>query len=118
MKAFIGESVPHYSSFMAYTETRFYPSPPSDVVLAARSAVEQLGWKVQSEDPSAWVMFLSTKVSARSWGEHVTVTFKAVDGGTAVDIVVSLRGQLVGFGAQKRSALKFGEALSGALGAP
>jgi hypothetical protein len=103
---------------MAYSETRTYSSSPSDVVLAVRSAVTQLGWKVQSEDPSTWVMFLSTKVSLRSWGEHAKVTIRAVEGGTAVDVAVSLRFQLVGLGAQKRSALRLAEAISGVLSAP
>lgn len=103
---------------MAHTETRTYSSSPSDVVLAVRSAAEQLGWKVRSEDPSTWVIFLSTKVSLRSWGEHVTVTTRAVEGGSEVDISVSLRGQLFGWGAQKRSALQLADALEGVLGTP
>ena len=103
---------------MAHTETRTYSSLPSEVVMAVRQAASQLGWKVRSEDPTTWVMFLSTKVSLRSWGEHVTVSIRALEEGSSVDITVSLRGQLVGLGAQKRSALSLADALSGILASP
>ena len=103
---------------MAHTETRTYSSSPSEVVMAVRQAASQLGWKVRSEDPTTWVMFLSTKVSLRSWGEHVTVSIRALEEGSSVDITVSLRGQLAGWGAQKRSALSLADALSRILASP
>jgi hypothetical protein len=84
---------------MSKSEARVFPGPYDTVFRAVSDAVRAEGMTVQSGDPAAGRIRLSSGVSFATWGENLDVTLRPVAAnGVEVTIQSSLKFGLVDWG--------------------
>lgn len=98
-------------------ESKEYISSYSDMLIACKKAIQDVGFVLDDIDEGAGKIKAYTKTSILSWGEDITVTIEDIGyERIKVSVVSELKAQLMGWWVNERNEKAFIRTLSINLG--